>query len=68
MCFPTPDIPEIEAIKPPPEPPKPPQAPADSQTDSDIVKKAKGTKALKIDLSFYPNRLIKRQANDFLYS
>lgn len=51
MCFPSPEIPEIEAIKPPPEPPKPPQAPADAQTDSDIVKKAKGTKELKIDLN-----------------
>lgn len=51
MCFPTPEIPEIETPKPPPEPPKAPQAPADAQTDSDIVKKAKGTKALKIDLN-----------------
>lgn len=51
MCLPVPEMPEIEAIKPPPEPPKAPQAPADAQTDSDIVKKAKGTKALKIDLN-----------------
>lgn len=51
MCFPKVDVPEVESIKPPPEPPKPPQAPADAQTDSDIVKKAKGTKALRIDLN-----------------
>lgn len=51
MCFPEVKTPEIDTIKPPPEPPKPPQAPADAQTDSDIAKKAKGTKALRIDLN-----------------
>lgn len=51
MCFPKIETPDLDTIKPTPEPPKAPEAPADAQTESDTMKKSKGTKALRIDLN-----------------
>lgn len=51
MCLPKPEMPDIQTPKPPPEPPKPPQAPADAEDESTRIKKAQGTKSLRIDLN-----------------